>query len=223
MVSLIQLTENDKRVLIAIVIVVIVILALIGLIGSIIYRVMKWQAKKMDTLCHDVTVTRVITDKNHFIKYGRKKNWREFFKQAWIPFLILAADFIFIMIYESCVGWNYNPFSQDNGFASLFYTWELSSTEYINIWLLAFRKWVVTHEAQFIPSAWPGYIFGFVLIGGGAWYLVAVQCLVSRTFRLYTLSKSIFEKSLEGYNQNDAISKEINSASVNSQNNNQNS
>ena len=218
MVSLIQLTENDKRVILAIILIVVVILVVIGLIGSIIYRVMKWQSKKMDTLVHDVTVTRVITNKKHFMAYGRKKNWREFFKQAWIPFLILLADFIFIMIYEACVGFNYNPFSQDNGFASLFFTWKLSDTEYINLGLLAFRKWEVTHSPEFIPSAWPGYIFTTILIGGGLWYFIAVQCLVSRTFRLYVLSKSIFEKSLEGYNQNAAISNEINS-SVNNPNN----
>jgi len=191
--TLIALTENDKRVLFAIILVVIVIFVVIGLLGSIVVRVMKWQGKRMDTLCHDVTVTRVVNDKKHFIKYGRIKNWRTFFKQAWIPVCILLADAIFIIVYESVVGWNYNPFSMENGFGTWLFTWRISETEYVDLGFLAFRKWEVTHAPQFVPSAWPGYIFVTVLIGAGCWYLVAIQCLLSRTIRLYKLGSDIFK------------------------------
>ena len=47
----------------------IVVIVFIGLLGYILFRIMKWQSKKMDSLVHDVVVTRVITDKKAFIKY----------------------------------------------------------------------------------------------------------------------------------------------------------
>ena len=40
------------------------------------------------------------------------------------------------------------------------------------------------------------------LIIGGVWYLIALQSLISRTIRMYQLSTSAFEKTLEGFNQN---------------------
>ena len=215
---LVTMSENEKRVIFAIILVAIVVLAVIGLLGAIVFRIMKWQSKKMDVLCHDVTVTRVVSDKKHFISYGRKKNWREFFRQAWIPVTILLANMVFILIYEACVGWNYSPFSLDNGFSSLFLTWKISDTEYVNWGLIAFRKWVVTHYPTFVPGAWAGYIFGTVLIGAGGWYLVTIQCLVSRTVRLYKLSNSIFSKSLEDYNQNKAITDQVNNGNINNPN-----
>ena len=40
------------------------------------------------------------------------------------------------------------------------------------------------------------------MIVGGLWYLIALQSLISRTIRMYQLSTSAFEKTLEGFNQN---------------------
>ena len=48
-VILVQLSENDKRIIIAICLVLILVFVLIGLLGSLIIRTMKWQAKKCDT------------------------------------------------------------------------------------------------------------------------------------------------------------------------------
>ena len=41
------------------------------------------------------------------------------------------------------------------------------------------------------------------MIVGGSWYLIAIQSLISRTIRMYKLSTTVFEKSLEGFNQNE--------------------
>lgn len=210
MTTLVQLSENDKRVIIAIVLVVIILFVVVALLGSLIIKVMKWQGKRIDTLCHDVTITRVVSDKKHFLEYGRKKNWRTFFKQGWIPIVILLADVIFIIVYESCVGWNYNPFSLENGFGSWFFTWRISETEYVDLWLIAFKKLEVVHTPEFVPSAWPGYIFCPILLGAGLWYIITIQCLLSRTIRLRKLSNDIFSKSLDGFNQNKAINDQLN-------------
>ena len=80
---LVQLTENDKIFISALLLVIILLFVICGFIGMWIVRLMKWQGKKMDTLVHDVVVTKVITNKKHLGQYGRKKNWRLFFFQSW--------------------------------------------------------------------------------------------------------------------------------------------
>ena len=70
---LLTLSDNDKRIIFSLLLIFVVVIVLIGLLGYILYRIMRWQSKKMDHLVHDVVVTKVITDKKAFIKYGRYK------------------------------------------------------------------------------------------------------------------------------------------------------
>lgn len=198
---LVQFTENDKRFFLALALIIILLFVICGYIGMLIVRTMKWQGKKIDTLVHDAVVTKVVTNRKHLLAYGRKKNWRCFFEQARIPLLICIADIAFLLIYDAIKkDFSYNPFSMDKGFGSLFFTFEEDG--FMSWWIFAFKKYKVTHYPTFIPEAWPGYIFCPIIIIAGVWYLVTVQCLISRTIRLQKLSKTIFEKSLEGYNQN---------------------
>ena len=90
---LLSLSDNDKRLIFAVLLVLIILIALVGLLGYLLLRLMKWQAKKMDTLVHDAVKAKLITNRKAFIKYGRVKNWAYFFKQAYIPILILILGF----------------------------------------------------------------------------------------------------------------------------------
>ena len=75
---LLSLSESDKRLIFAILLGLVLVIFIIGYLGFLLTRLMKWQAKKMDSLVHDAVKLKVITDKNHLIKYGRKKNWNLF-------------------------------------------------------------------------------------------------------------------------------------------------
>ena len=126
---LLSLSDSDKRLIFSLLLIVIVILVLIALLGFILVKVMKWQAKKMDTLIHDVVVYKVITDKKALMKYGRAKNWAYFFKQAYIPLLIIIFGIIMLIIRCSIANdWNYHFFSTQNGFGTIFWTWKASGT-----------------------------------------------------------------------------------------------
>ena len=57
---LIKLTENDKRVIIALLFAIILLFVIIGLLGSLIVRTMKWQGKKCDTLVSDVVTNHIV-------------------------------------------------------------------------------------------------------------------------------------------------------------------
>ena len=82
---LIKFTENDKRVVIALLFAIILLFVIIGLLGSLIIRVMKWQGKKCDTLVSDVVTNHIVKTPHQLRKYAAKKNIRHFIKQAWLP------------------------------------------------------------------------------------------------------------------------------------------
>ena len=200
---LISLSENDKRVIFALLIVVILLIAFIGLLGYLLVKLMKWQGRKGDTLIHDVVVTKVITDRKHLISYGRKKNWALFYKQAAIPLLIIVVGFAVLLIrdiiYED---FTYNPVSVENGFGTLFFTWkpsgEMTGDEYT---LIRFNKLVVDNTPHFVKEGWCGYISAPCFLVGGVWYFIVSSALVARTIQIQKRSREVFEKSLDGFTQ----------------------
>ena len=122
LIFLIQLTETDKRIIIALCLVLILVFVLIGLLGSLIIRTMKWQGKKCDTLVSDVVTHKIITNSKQLKKYARKKNSRYFLKQAWIPVLFMVIAGLIYVIHNAVIkDWSYNPFNIETGFGSLFF------------------------------------------------------------------------------------------------------
>ena len=203
---LISLSENDKRLIFALLLIFILILVLIGYLGFLLVKLMKWQGKKMDTLIHDVVVTKVITDKKTLMRYGRKKNYALFFKQSYIPLILIMLGLIVLLI--RCSIYNdfaYNIFSTENGFGTLFFTWkfgdQFTGDEFS---FIRFHILVTDNEPHFAAEAWASYVCVPLFLIGGVWYLVAASSLFARTIMLEKRSREVFEKSLEGYNQTEA-------------------
>ncbi len=207
---LITLSDNDKRMIFSILLVVILVLVLIGFLGYLLFRIMRWQSRKMDTLIHDVVVNKIITERKHLVRYGRIKNWALFFKQAYIPLIIIVVGAIVLIIHNSIANdWSYNPFSTVDGFGTIFWTWKLSGEFSGNATdLIRFQIIVLDNTPHLVAEAWAGYVACPLLLVGGTWYLIAVSCLLSRTFLLYKRSREIFEKSLDGFNQSEASKQE---------------
>ena len=204
--ALVTLSENDKRLIFSLLIIIIVILVFIGFLGYLLVRIMKWQSKKMDTLIHDVVVYNVITDRKHLVRYGRSKNWALFFKQAYIPLLIMLVGAIVIIIHNVLTeNWLYNPFSTVDGFGTIFWTWkatgEFSGNPYD---IIRFQIIALDNTPHLVQEAWAGYVAGPCFLVGGLWYIIAVMSLLSRTVLLYRRSREVFEKSLDGFHQNEA-------------------
>lgn len=208
---LISLSENDKRLIFALLLIFILVLVLIGYLGYLLVKLMKWQGKKMDTLIHDVVVTKVITDKKALVRYGRKKNYALFFKQSYVALILIALAGIVLLI--RCSIYNdfaYNLFSTENGFGTLFYTWKLggefSGDEFS---FIRFNNLVVDNYPHFVADAWGAYVCVPLFFVGGVWYFVAVSSLFARTIMLEKRSREVFEKSLEGYNQTEADKRKL--------------
>ena len=138
---MIKMTENDKRVIIALLFVVIILFVLIGVIGSIMIRTMKWQGKKCDTLVSDVVTNHIVKTPHQLRMYAAKKNIRLFIKQAWIGIIIILIGVATICIRNAIVkDWTYDPFNTTNGFGTLLFTWNFSDP---NIYATFFGKWKV--------------------------------------------------------------------------------
>ena len=203
----IQLSENDKRAIFILLLAIIIFLAVIGYIGYIIKRVMKFQGRRLDTLTRDVVITKVIDNKKDFVRYARKKNWRVFFLQSWIPLLILTFGISVLLIRNAATNdWSYNLLDYNKtGFNTIFWIWDFGNidkytTKVFGITLLA--NWPdIIHSPEWHAEAWASYIFFFSMLIGGIWYLVSLQCVVARTIRMYQLRHSIFDANLDGYNQ----------------------
>ena len=208
-VILVQLSENDKRIIIAICLVFILVFVIIGLLGSLIIRTMKWQSKKCDTLVSDVVVNRIITDPKHLRRYARKKNSRYFLKQAWIPILFMTIAALVLVIHNSVTkNWAYNPFNLDDGFGTLFFVWDFKDADsYTTVFgMTVLAKWppLIRGPEPNLESIY-SYIAVPFLVVGGIWYIVSAQAYLARTIRAWKLSKQVFEKSLEGFDQNSPI------------------
>ena len=203
---LLSLSENDKRLIFALLLVFILVFVLIGYIGYLITRVMKWQGKRLDTLVADPVVTRVITDKKHFIRYARKKNWRLFFKQSYIAILIMLTGALVLILRNAFTNdWAYNVLEYKQGgtgFGTILFLFDFSVCFKVVDGSVLVSWPAVINTPHFEGVAWASYIFMTSMIVGGLWYLVSLQCLISRTIRMYQLSTSAFEKTLEGFNQN---------------------
>ena len=202
---LLKITENDKRVVIALLFIIIILFVVIGLLGSLIVRTMRWQGKKCDTLVSDVVTNHIVKTPHQLRVYAAKKNIRHFIKQAWIPIVLILIGALTYIIRNIIVkDWTYNPFNTTDGFGSLFFVWDFSkivTTPESGVGILI--NWPeLINQPHFVIEAIPAYVAVTFAVVGGLWYLVVAQAYLARTIRAIKLSKKVFEKSLENFDQN---------------------
>lgn len=202
MTFLIQLTENDKRILIALGILLILLFVIVGYIGLLVERIMKRQAKRAGTMMHDVVAAKVITNEKDFKKFGRKKNRQLFVKQSMIPMAILFVALLIYIIYGAITrNWLVNIFDyKKEGFGTILFLWDFANPDiYIEFFgMRIIGKWPpLLNTPHWESLAWASYIIVPCLFVGGVWYLVTVQAHIARTFRLRKLAKTVFNPTLD--------------------------
>lgn len=204
MLTLIKLTENDKRLIIVLLLLVILLFVIAGYIGLLVKKIMKNQAKKADDMLSNVVVTGVITNEKKLLKFGIRKNWRVLFQQSWIPICIMIGSCLILLIYYITSGnwganvWDYKQY----GFGTLFHIFDWSNIPTANFFgLNIINAWpACISTPHWSWDAWGSYLFIPGMFVGGIWYLVCVQAYIARSFRIKKLSKTVFRKSLENYN-----------------------
>ena len=199
MVSLIKLTENDKRLIIVLLLVVILLFVIAGYVGLLVRKIMNAQASKADDMLHDVVEAGVITNERKLLTFGIRKNWREFFKRAWIPFLImLSVSTIFLFYCIFSTNWGYNIWDYEKqGFNTLFYVHDWSSFYQANVEGFSITWPKLVSSPHLSGEAWVSYLFVPGMIVGGTWFMFEVQGYIARAFRIYKLSKKAFRKTMD--------------------------
>ena len=209
---LIKLTENDKRLIIAIVLVFIIILAILILICLLIEKVCKEQGKKIDKLMHDVVLAGVIQDSKQFKKVANRKNKIQFYREVKLPFIILLGLIIASIIYMGCTNdWNFAGFFSDygqeingtyqggKGFTTIMYLWDFSNFPTTQVFgIKVISDWAPLIQAPHGEvSAIFSYFFCPLFVASLGWIAIRMQAFAARTYRIHKLARSIYDKSLD--------------------------
>lgn len=209
---LLKMSENDKRVIVALLFAIILTFVIIGLLGALIIRTMKWQGKKCDTLVSDVVTNHIVTTPYQLRKYASIKNARQFIKQAWMPIIILLIGAAVLIVHNIVVkDWTYDPFNKETGFGTLLFMWDFNDPDsYTTIFgIKVIANWPpLINEPHFAVEALWSYFHIGCLAVGGLWYIVVSQAYLARTIRAIQLSKKVFEKSLDNFDQNTPVNEQ---------------
>lgn len=73
MINLVKFSENDKRLIIVLLLVFILVFVIVGYLSLLVRKIMKIQGDKMEDMVHDVVVTGVIIESKKLVKFGIKK------------------------------------------------------------------------------------------------------------------------------------------------------
>lgn len=197
MVSLIKLTENDKRLIIVLLLVVILFFVIVGYVSLLVKKIMNIQGSKADGMLKNVVDAKIFNNEKDLVKFGIKKNVRVFFKEARIPFLIILGGCLLLLLTCLFTGnWNQQIFSTTTGFGTLFPELKWPTTSFFGMTIV--NGWPeVTRQAKFVGEAWLSYIFVPVEAVGIVWYLICTQAYIARSLRIYKIARSIYRKKLD--------------------------
>lgn len=197
----VSLSENDRKLLIVLIVVLILFFILLGLLGMLIRYTMQQQGKRIDNVMHDPVVYRVIADPEHFRKYGNIQNRRILYHQALPAFIIFGVSMLLYIIYSSIKNaWAENYWSE---FGTLFLRWDWSNPDnFATVWgLRILAKWP---DVSYPPSPkaeyWIAYVLVPLWVTSATYFLVVIQAFFSRMITIDRRARSVYEKSLEGYN-----------------------
>ncbi|MBQ0008883.1 MAG: hypothetical protein KBS97_01205 [Firmicutes bacterium] len=197
MISLIKLTENDKRLIIALLLVFILLFVIVGYVSLLVKKIMNRQASKADAMLKDVVEAKLFDKEKPFVKFGIRKNIRVFYREARIPFCIIAGGCLFLLLYCLFSGnWKPGVFSSETGFGSLFPELKWPTTSFFGMTIVNGWPDIVRHAA-FKGAAWYSYIFVPVEAVGIVWFLICTQAYIARSLRIYKIARGIYRKKLD--------------------------
>ncbi|MDD6301911.1 MAG: hypothetical protein PUA56_01160 [Bacillales bacterium] len=194
---LVSLSENDKRVLIALLLVFILILLLFGYLVKLIKFICNVQGEFVDKSMYDILDANLITTRKEFNRISLEKNRRKFYFEARIPMLILISMFFIVLIYQIVISnfsWEFMVFYLKEACIKLSWpTQKLFGIPFISDWPTVIKP-AVFYLNKF--DAWLTYIFTLVASYGVIHFLVCVCALLSRNYRTFTAGRDYFKKNI---------------------------
>jgi len=197
----VSMSDNDRKLLIVFLVILVLLFILLGLIGMLIRYTMQQQAKRIDYYMHDPVVYHVIDNPEHFRRYGYVVNNRLLYHQALVPFILGAISLILYIAYAASTNnWTEDYFGH---FSSLFIVLDWGNPQYYaQFWgIKLLSSWPGVYSYPNPQAAyWASYVLVPLWLTTIVYYLVVIQAFFARLILLNRRSRTVYEKSLEGYN-----------------------
>ncbi len=216
---LIQLSENDKRIIIALCIAIIFLLALLGFLIQLYRKWLKIQARQIDNMMYDIVRLKVVTDQKQFKKVAYHKSMNYFFKKSWIPVLLMSIAVLITIIFCMAVD-SFDLsflFSKDEGFPTLLFIFDWKNAPRTNFFgINIISNWapimITENGRRCVPHfyynniySWISYIVVPLFFIGFGWFLICSQGMLARSYRIHKTSIDTFQKNLDNLNPNNGL------------------
>ena len=196
-----KLSEDSKRLLIALLFALIVFFVIVGCIGLIVKKIMKKQAEGADNMLYDVIRAGIFNRKNDLIKFGIKKNHLVFFRQAWKPFMVMVIASVILILYCLIMNnWDVDIFDyKTEGIGTLFHVFDWANVPKTKIFgITLISDWPpLLSTPHWSWDAWGAYIFIPSILVGLIWFMFCVQAYIARTFRIFKVAKKVFDRTID--------------------------
>ena len=196
-----KLSEDTKRLLIALLFVLILFFIIVGCIGVIVKKIMKKQAEGADDMMYNVIRAGIINKKSDLIKFGIKKNHLVFFKQAWKAFIVMLSASVVLILYCLIMNnWDVDIFDyKSEGIGTLFHVFDWANTPKAKIFgITVISDWPpLLSTPHWSWDAWGAYLFCPTMLVGLLWFMFSVQAYIARTFRIFKIAKKVFGRSID--------------------------
>lgn len=195
------LSEDAKRLIIAILFLFIVIFVIVGSVAVLVKKIMKKQGEGADDMMYNVIRAGIIKKKSELIKYGIRKNHLVFFKQAWKAFIVMASGSLVLILYCLIMNkWNVNIFdNKTEGIGTLFHVFDwknVPTTKIFGITVISDWPPLLT-SPHWSWEAWGSYLFVPAMLVGLVWFMFSVQAYIARSIRIYQIAKKVFSRSID--------------------------
>lgn len=207
---LISLNENDKRVLIALLLIFVLVLLLFGYLVRLIKYIANEQGKFVDKSMYDILDANLITSRKEFNKISFEKNRRKFYFASRAPMFTLIAALLMLFIYQIII----NNFSWDFiGYylkeATVVLEWP--TTKIFGLDIICDWPTVIKQASFHIneAGAWITYILTITFTYVFIHFMICVCALLARNYRTIVAGSDYFSKNI-----NDLKKAKINSGKI---------
>jgi hypothetical protein len=200
-----QMNENDRRMLVILLVILTVSFILVGLLGMAIRKVCQLQAGVIDTEMGQVVMYKVVSDPVHFKKLATQKNNRLLVKKAAAPIIIGFVALLFYLIFAGVTdGWGRNYWGE---FGTILFTFDFQNATYTDFW--GFRHILSNWPPVIAPAPqaayWPSYVLCPLVVTAVVYYLIVIQGYFSRFVYLRRIGHDIFDMQLKDYKYYDHV------------------
>ena len=203
--------NNDRKLLIALLVIFVVLFVVLGLIGMAVRKLMEIQGNRLDREMGKPARAGVVYDAASFKKLAGEKNRRIYFKESLVPFgLAFLGLLVFLIGNAITKEWDADLLGR---FGTLFYRFDWNNPdnfhEFFGINIVCRFPPLVEDAHGGLPYVDPSYWLAYTVVPIWAialvYYLVVSLGFLSRLLRMNKRASTIYDHKLEDFNYYDAF------------------